>query len=132
MNLRSTGYELANGLSVLYSRFFLRWNLRRKALAKLKRYPGAYVPGCVKAAATLREFEDVVTAPVNGFRDVEQYYACASAAQFLGEIRVPTLVLNARNDPFLGEHVLHAVEKQHPPRPGGAVTFEFPATGGHA
>ena len=131
VNLRSTGHELATGLSLLYSKFFLQWNLRKKALDKLKHFPGAFDPHRVKDAKSLRDFEDAVTAPVNGFRDVGQYYACGSAAQLLDGIRVPTLVLNARNDPFLGEHVLQAVDKENP-RPSQTLTFEFPEAGGHA
>jgi predicted alpha/beta-fold hydrolase len=132
VNLHTTGLELSRGLSLLYSKLFLRFNLRTKALGKLKRFPGAYDPRRVAAAASLRDFEDSVTAPVNGFRDANHYYACASAAQFLGGIRVPTLMLNARNDPFLGEHVLHAVQRENPQVPGSALTLEFPSEGGHA
>jgi hypothetical protein len=80
----------------------------------------------VARVRTLREFDDLVTAPLHGFRDAADYWARASAKPWLRGIEVPTLVLNAANDPFLpGEHL---------PRPdevGPSVTLETPATGGH-
>ena len=59
----------------------------------------------MRSARTLRDFDDVVTAPMHGFRDVDDYWTRASAKPHLGAIRVPTLLLNARDDPFLPEQL---------------------------
>ena len=78
-------------------------------------------------ARTLREFDDVVTAPLHGFRDTDDYWTRASAKPRLAGIRVPTLVLNARNDPFL--------PARHLPDAGARCrarcTLELPDDGGH-
>jgi len=73
-------------------------------------------------------FDNAVTAPLHGFRDVDHYWSAASSGPWLGRIRVPTLLLNARNDPFLPERdLLRAARKAAP-----CVVLEFPRTGGHA
>jgi predicted alpha/beta-fold hydrolase len=131
-DLRVTGANLARGFSRLYAKHSLANDLRAKAREKLKRFPGAYDARRVCSAGTLRDFEDAVIAPVNGFRDVADYYARASAGPWLRAIRVPTLILNARNDPFMAEHALDAAQRENPSRPGSPLTFEFPLEGGHA
>jgi predicted alpha/beta-fold hydrolase len=100
--------------------------MRRKALAKLAAHPGAYSRAAVAAARTLRAFDDVVTAPLHGFRDTDDYWTRASSKPVLRDIAVPTLVLNARNDPFLPAAALPGAEDASP-----AVTLEQPAEGGH-
>jgi len=79
-------------------------------------------------ARTLREFDDLVTAPLHGFRNADDYWARASSAPWLEHIRVPTLVLNARNDPFLPRAALQAATR----KASADVVLEFPETGGHA
>ena len=69
-----------------------------------------------------------MTAPLHGFRDADHYWSAASSGPWLERIRVPTLVLNARNDPFLPEHALLAAARKAAP----CVVLEFPRTGGHA
>jgi predicted alpha/beta-fold hydrolase len=78
------------------------------------------------AARTLRDFDDVVTAPLHGYRDTDDYWTRASAKPLLRDIGVPTLMINARNDPFLPAAALPRADELSP-----AVTVEFPATGGH-
>ncbi len=84
-------------------------------------------PEAIRAASTLYRFDDLFTAPLHGFRDAADYWTRASSKPWLNSISVPTLILNARNDPFLPAAAL--------PRPddvSAAVTLEFPAQGGHA
>jgi predicted alpha/beta-fold hydrolase len=77
---------------------------------------------------TLREFDDMYTAPLHGFRDADDYWRRASSAPWLERIRVPTLVLNAKNDPFLPRSALESAAR----KVSRDVVLEFPATGGHA
>ena len=49
----------------------------------------------------LRDFDDQVTAPLNGFSGAEHYYACSSSSAWLGKIRRPTLILAAQDDPIV-------------------------------
>jgi predicted alpha/beta-fold hydrolase len=125
LDLMAAGDALGQGFNLVYARHFLD-TLRAKSLAKLERFPGLYDAGAVRASRTLREFDDLVTAPLHGFRNTDDYWTRASSKPGLKNIRVPTLVINARNDPFLPAAAL--------PGPGdvsAAVTLEQPGEGGH-
>ncbi len=126
LDLALSGDALARGLNCLYTRHFLA-TLKPRSLAKLTAHPGLYDGPAVARAATLREFDNLVTAPVHGFRDTDDYWARASSRPFLGRIRLPTLVLNARNDPFVPPACLPAAREAGP-----EVSLEFPEDGGHA
>jgi predicted alpha/beta-fold hydrolase len=121
----AAGDALGRGFARVYARHFLG-TLRRTALAKLERFPGLYDPAAVRRARTLRDFDNVFTAPLHGFRDTDDYWTRASAKPHLHGIRVPTLLLNARDDPFLPGRFLPTEREV-----ASAVTLEFPARGGH-
>ena len=128
IDIAAAGEALDRGLNrLLYTRLFLS-TLKPKSLAKLEIFPGLYDGARVRAVRTFREFDDLVTAPLHGFRDAEDYWAKASSAPLLERIRVPTLLLNARNDPFLPEHALLAATR----KAAACVVLEFPRSGGHA
>jgi len=128
IDLPAAGHALDRGVNrLIYTRHFLA-TLKPKSLAKLERFPGLYEAAQVRAASGFREFDNTVTAPLHGFRDVEHYWSAASSGPWLEHIRVPTLLINARNDPFLPEHALLAASKKAAP----CVVLEFPRTGGHA
>ncbi|MGA7984480.1 MAG: alpha/beta hydrolase, partial [Burkholderiales bacterium] len=128
IDLVAAGFTLDRGVNrELYTRAFLA-TMKRKALAKLARFPGLYDAGRVARARTLYEFDDLVTAPLHGFRGVRDYWTRASCAPWLEQVRVPTLLLNALNDPFLPAAALRAASR----RAASDVVLEFPATGGHA
>jgi predicted alpha/beta-fold hydrolase len=101
--------QIERGFARMYTRHFLR-TLRRKALAKLSKTPGLFDEDRLRQVRTLWDFDDVVTAPVHGFRDAADYYARSSAQQYLEAIRRPTLLVSARDDPFLPREVLDDVE----------------------
>lgn len=126
LDLAAAGRTLASGFNLLYTRHFLD-TLKRKALDKLERYPGLFDSAALAACTTLYEFDNIVTAPLHGFRDAEDYWSLSSSKPWLKHIGVPTLVINARNDPFMPASAL--------PRPedtSSAVILEFPEEGGHA
>jgi uncharacterized protein len=75
----------------------LRARMRRKALA----WPGRYDLSRLGTVWTVRGFDEAYTAPHHGFRDASDYYHRASALRVAERIRVPALVLAARNDPFV-------------------------------
>jgi len=128
IDLPAAGRALDRGLNrFLYARHFLS-TLKPKSLAKLERFPGLYDAARVRAARCFRDFDDTVTAPLHGFRDVDHYWSAASSGPWLERIRVPTLLVNARNDPFLPAHALVAAAQKAAP----SVVLEFPRTGGHA
>jgi hypothetical protein len=125
VDLAAAGHALERGFNRLYTRHFLR-SLKRAALAKLDRFPGLYDAAAVRAARSLRQFDDVVTAPLHGFRDAADYWARASSKPLLREVAVRTLMINPRNDPFLPEIALPAPGEVSP-----SVTLEYPDQGGH-
>jgi len=128
IDLAASGRALDRGLNrLLYTRHFLA-TLKPKSLAKLARFPGLYDGATVRAARSFREFDDAVTAPLHGFRGVDHYWTSASSGPWLERVRVPTLLINARNDPFLPEHELLAAAQEAAP----CVVLEFPRSGGHA
>jgi predicted alpha/beta-fold hydrolase len=127
-DLARASRHIDQGFSRVYQRHFLQ-SLRRKALAKLERYPGLVPRERIDAARTLYEFDDVVTAPVHGFANATDYYFRSSSIRFLSRIRVPTLLLSAVDDPFLPSEVLDQVREVAEPNP--YLEVEFVARGGH-
>ena len=95
--------------------------------ARLHPHPVLCDPRRLAAANTIRAYDDIVTAPLHGYRDADDYWRRCSSKPYLKTIHVPTLVLNARNDPFMPARVLptRADASEH-------VTLEFPDQGGHA
>jgi hypothetical protein len=125
VNLMISGDALGKGFNLIYTRNFLM-TLKRKALEKHALYPGLINAARVRAASTLREFDDLVTAPLHGFKNTDDYWTRASSKPGLRNIHVPTLVLNARNDPFLPAPALPGTAEV-----SAAVTLEQPEEGGH-
>ena len=126
VDLAAAGRAIGRGFNrLVYTRMFLR-TMVPKALRKLQQYPGLFDGERLAQARDLYEFDNLFTAPLHGFRDTEDYWARASAKPHLAQIRIPALVLNALNDPFVPAHCL--------PRPGETgpwVTLWQPAQGGH-
>ncbi len=112
----------------VYSRHFLR-TLRPKVLKKAQRFPGVIDTLRIQQARNLRDFDNAYTAPMHGFADALDYWTQCSSKRWLAHIRTPTLVLNARNDPFLPEGALPGPEcsssqiELHQPAQGGHVGF---------
>ena len=126
LDLRAGGLAIGRGFGrLVYTPMFLR-SMKPKALAKLAQHPGLFDREALLAARDLYAFDNLFTAPLHGFRDTEDYYARASAKPHLHRIRVPALVLNARNDPFVPATSLPA-----PHEVGARVTLWQPAQGGH-
>ncbi|EXI70624.1 MAG TPA: hydrolase [Candidatus Accumulibacter phosphatis] len=125
VDLAACGHHLAHGFNRVYTRHFLH-SLKRSAAGKLRRYPGLFDERRMRAARNLYEFDDVVTAPLHGFSGADDYWRRASSKPWLGAIRLPTLLLNAVNDPFLPAQALPAASQV-----GSSVRIDFPRHGGH-
>ena len=121
--------HISHGFSRVYERHFLK-SLKAKARAKLARYPDLIAdPAALDRVQTLWDFDDVVTAPVHGFASAEDYYRKSSSIRFLQGIRVPTLLLSAKDDPFLPPEVLDEVRDIA--RGVAPLKLEFVERGGH-
>ena len=126
LDLTAAGNALDSGLNrLLYTRHFLT-TLKRSALQKLEKFPGLFNASLVRAATTLREFDDLVTAPLHGYIDAEEYWQRASSKPGLIHISVPTLIINAQNDPFLPSSALPTTQQV-----STTVTLHYPKQGGH-
>lgn len=120
--------HIDRGFARVYQAHFLR-SLRRKALAKLERFPGLFDLDALQRARSLVDFDDVVTARVHGFAGADDYYTRCSSIRFLNGIRRPTLLLSAIDDPFLPSDVLDQVREIV--ARNDFLTAEFHPRGGH-
>jgi predicted alpha/beta-fold hydrolase len=126
IDLAAGGHAIGRGFNrLVYTRMFLR-TMKPKALLKLKQHPGLFDRTRLMAARDLYEFDNVFTAPLHGFRDTDDYWTRASAKPHLARIRIPALVLNARNDPFVPAASLPDISHV-----GRCVTLWQPVHGGH-
>ena len=126
IDLAASGMAIDRGFNWLaYSRMFLA-TMKPKALAKWQQHPGLFDRHKLAAARTLFEFDNIFTAPLHGFKDTPDYWTRASAKPHLARVRIPALVLNARNDPFVP-----AISLPGETAVGRHVTLWQPAQGGH-
>lgn len=119
----------------VYARYFLH-SMKHKLYEKARRFPGAIDTYKLGRVHTLRDFDDMYTAPMHGYKNALDYWTRASGKPWLKDIALPTLVLNARNDPFIPEPSLPGATDcsdrvlLHQPAEGGHVGFvtgRFPA-----
>lgn len=125
LDLAAGGAVISRGFNRVYTQSFLA-TLKPKLREKIARFPGLVDAARLARLSTMYEFDALYTAPVHGFKSTEDYWARASAKPLLGGVRVPHLVLNALNDPFVPADSL--------PRPDQIsrwVVLEQPAAGGH-
>jgi len=113
-------------LNRMYS-YHIRWALRPKSFAMAARFPELLDRERLRRARTMREFDAAVTAPLHGFSGTHDYWSQASSRRWLRHIGIPTLVLNALNDPFIPAASLPRQDEVAP-----HVLLEQPKTGGHA
>ena len=126
VDLAASGRAIGSGFSrISYTRMFLG-SMRPRALERLERHPGLFDAARMRSARDLYDFDNLFTAPLHGFRDTEDYWARASAKPHLRRIRIPALLANARNDPFVPAWSLPLAHEV-----GAAVRLWQPAHGGH-
>ena len=126
LDLMAAGISIDQGFNRMYVHNFLT-TLKPKSLAMAERFPGLIDPAKVRRAHTIDAFDTAVTAVLHGFADSADYWRRASAKPWLSGIKVPTLVLNARNDPFVPMESLPS-----PADTSADVLLEQPDEGGHA
>jgi predicted alpha/beta-fold hydrolase len=125
LDLMASGIAIDRGLNRIYTRHFLQ-TLIPKALAMSRRFPGRLDADRVARVRTMWEFDECVTSPLHGFAGTDDYWTRASCKPWLAHVRVPTLVINARNDPFVPAASLPSQDEV-----SADVVLEQPAHGGH-
>jgi hypothetical protein len=118
--------RLERGFSRLYQRHLLD-RLRNKVRDKFRDRPAPVPLPSLESLDTFRKFDGAVTAPLHGFQDADDYYARSSSRRFLGRIRVPTLIIQAEDDPFLTPAALPRAQEL-----AACVRLELSPHGGHA
>ncbi|GAB3829218.1 YheT family hydrolase [Pontibacter rugosus] len=116
----------AQKISRIYTQRFLK-TLGKKLEQKQQMYPGELDLSEYSLRWSFPEFDDRYTAPIHGFKNAEDYYARVSSKQFLKNIEIPTLLVNAKNDPFLSPECYPIQEAQA----NANLYLEMPAQGGH-
>jgi len=125
MDLHTGCLKISTPSNWLYAQRFLK-SLKAKVRAKSGKMKGLNVSGIDKIN-TLLEFDNRYTAPIHGFRDAIHYYHECSSVNYVQKIEIPTLIVNAKNDPFLSKECYPSeVLKNHP-----NVKLEIPEQGGH-
>jgi len=112
--------------NAFYERYFVR-NLIRRYRRKVELFPQHFALNGVEGIRTIREFDDLITAPYCGYGNAANYYDRASAKHVLGSIRVPALVITAQDDPMVPHASVRRPELLDNPR----ITLLDPAHGGH-
>lgn len=127
-DLARASMHINRGFARVYQRHFIR-SLRRKTLKKLEQFPDLIARDRLTMLRTMYKFDDVVTAPLHGFRDAGHYYASSSSLGWIESISIPTLLLSSIDDPFLPPTVLEDVRLVA--RRNKQLHIEFPSHGGH-
>lgn len=128
-DLSRSARRINRGLSRLYQRFFLT-SLRRKAREKATVFPDLAPASQIESLRTLEDFDNLITGPLHGFKNAEDYYQRSSSLSFLKRIRLNTLLLSAIDDPMLPPEVLDEVHEIAGHNP--FLHLEFVDRGGHA
>ncbi|MBS1952260.1 MAG: alpha/beta fold hydrolase [Bacteroidetes bacterium] len=123
LDLYTSSIKLAKPSNWIYSQRFLK-SLKKKVIDKAKLMKGLDAQG-IHFIKTLKEFDDRYTAPLHGFKNAMEYYEQCSAIRQIKNISIPTLIINAKNDPFLSKECFP--EKKI----NSTIRFEYPDQGGH-
>jgi len=125
-DLKAGARELARPKNRLYMKQFLV-SLHEKIKRKMEQMPDRINDDNYERITNFKEFDDRYTAPINGFKDAEDYWAKCSSDQFISEIRIPTLLVNALDDPFLAGGCYPVQQAGQ----SSTVHLEMPRSGGH-
>jgi len=125
-DLAAGARHMERGLARLYVRRLLR-SLQRKVRARQVELEGLMDAAGALRARTFWEFDDAATAPLHGFRDAAHYYERSSSGPWLPHVRVPTLLVQAEDDPFLPREAIPRAAAAGNPRVDARIT----ACGGH-
>ncbi len=125
-DLQSSSTQLARPINRIYMRYVLT-SLHDKIRAMMKLMPGKIDDRGYERLRTFKDFDDRYTAPIHGFKDAEDYWRKCSCRPYLSQIQIPTLLVNARNDPFLAGPCYPVAEAEENPN----LNLEMPSSGGH-
>ena len=123
--LHKAAKHIQQGFAKFYQWYFIRC-LRDRLMHKCKVVQHSWDTSTLSTIKTMLEFDDKITAPLHGFLDAVDYYQKSSSRQYLRHIAVPTLILHAKDDPFMTADV---IPQHHEVSP--KVILELSEAGGH-
>lgn len=125
-DLEAGSLNIGRKENYLYEWRFLK-SLTTKIKAKAQQFPAQIDLGKLRLVKSLYDFDDLYTGPLHGFENAHHYYSTCSSKNFIGKIKIPTLIINALDDPFLPiECYPYAQVKENP-----FMTLSTPKWGGH-
>ncbi|TGD83057.1 YheT family hydrolase [Hymenobacter wooponensis] len=125
-DLKASSYQIARPENRIYQRRFLK-SLRAKMRQKAELLPGQVDLHNLDQLQDFPQFDERFTAPMHGFKSADDYYEHSSSGRYLSNIQVPTLLVNAQNDPFLSPTCFPRDVAAKSPY----VFLETPSDGGH-
>lgn len=123
--LHKAASHIQQGFSKFYQWYFIKC-LRDRLSQKFQEVEGPLDPSVMYQVNTMYEFDDKITAPLHGFANVDEYYSTASSRQYLRSIDVPTLILHAKDDPFMSQDVIPESHEL-----SSKIELEVTDSGGH-
>lgn len=126
MDLGACADALELRANFFYQRHFVRGLMARYA-RKARLFPKLYPKNGFGPVRTVREFDDKITAPHFGYRDAQDYYDAVGAKSVVAKVRVPMLMIAAKDDPFVPYQLFARAE----PGKNPAIHFAAPERGGH-
>jgi predicted alpha/beta-fold hydrolase len=124
--LADAAFEIGRWFNRIYLMYFM-WSLHKKVRMKAKRFPKQYSTEGLSGTMRFETFDHRFTAPLHSFASAQDYYEQSSSARYLDTITVPTLIVQAVDDPFLPDSCYprtQAMASKH-------LVLEIPAHGGH-
>lgn len=125
LDLVAGSERISKGMNILYANMFLE-TLKKKLEVKARMFPDVIRSTDVARCRNMFDFDEIYTSRVHGFRSAMEYWQKCSAKSVLANVRVPLLVLNAQNDPFLPAWSLPKESEV-----ASSVTLDYPKDGGH-
>ena len=125
-DLHSSLKALLKPKNFLYAKRFKN-HLVEKLVPKQKMFPDNISADDISNIKTLKDFDDIYTSRAHGFKDALDYYKKCSCLQFLDQIKIPALIISAKNDSFLGKECYPIVAANTNPN----LSLEMPRNGGH-
>ncbi len=125
--LEPCALRLERGASRFYQRYLLE-QLKLNASRKLAKYPGTLPVTLqqLKSIKRLREFDDAITSKAHGFADALDYYRRCSGMPLLSQVRIPLLIIHAKDDPFMTPEVIPPLADLPP-----SIEYQLTEHGGH-
>lgn len=125
-DLKSSAEKLATPFNMIYMKRFLHY-LHKKVKMKMELFPGLIDDSDYDKIKNFKDFDDRYTAPIHGFLNAEDYWQKCSSRFFISDIKIPVLIVNAGNDPFLTEQCFPSREVSS----NNNAHLEIPDQGGH-